>query len=168
MFKVYKLFFLFVFLPSASHPLTPRPENYSLSERGKKGFIFADIISRIKADPCSRGGSSGCVSREGEPPFNYLLTSKCVCTFPLFQHLHVPGGGSAGFWGIGPLATRAPTIHTIRTLDSALPGVYQMCALGQVLDLSLNLPLKNKTNPYYVSFGILRIKFCSYSHLYGK
>ena len=48
----------------------------------KKGFTFADIMNRIKADSRPAGSFSGCKSGKGVPVYT-LLTPKCECKLPV-------------------------------------------------------------------------------------
>ena len=76
----------------------------------KRGFTCAVTMNGIKAELCSGGSSSGYVSRREGPLFN-SADLRCVCRFPLRQHLRLPWGQQCRF--------PAHTFH----LTSGHPGI---------------------------------------------
>ena len=103
---------------------------FTVSKRKKKkGFTFADIMNRIKADSRPAGSFSGCKSGKGVLVYT-LLTPKCECKLPVCRSCA---------WGRAvqvsrtqaSLGTTASRNRNTSILDSVLPTVPQLSDLRQ-------------------------------------
>ena len=103
---------------------------FTVSKRKKKkGFTFADIMNRIKADSRPAGSFSGCKSGKGVLVYT-LLTPKCECKLPVCRSCA---------WGRAVQVSRTQASLGITTsrnrntsiLDSVLPTVPQLSDLRQ-------------------------------------
>lgn len=54
---------------------------HCVKKKNKKGFTFADIMNRVKADSRS-AGSFSCISGKGVPFYTWLIP-KCKCKLPV-------------------------------------------------------------------------------------